>query len=175
MILLSDHAIKTALGGQTLVGGLDVHVCRNYFGSQINSCIINIHIPEDIACDSTTSATSDIKSVHKQYPAVFIRAPAILKTGPSIKVLSTVHARPCANAYEEVEKFMTAHAKDTNGVIVKPSITTTTNISPEYEVVIAVQKDNILATAFHPELTIPPDLRWHQHFVNMVNQHVGNK
>jgi len=35
MILLSDHAIKQASGGQTLMGGLDVHVCRNYFGSQV--------------------------------------------------------------------------------------------------------------------------------------------
>lgn len=37
MILLSDHALKQAVGGQSLVGGLDVHVCRNYFGSQVNS------------------------------------------------------------------------------------------------------------------------------------------
>jgi glutamine amidotransferase PdxT len=36
MILLSDHAIKQSSGGQSLVGGLDVHVCRNYFGSQVS-------------------------------------------------------------------------------------------------------------------------------------------
>ena len=35
MILLSDHAIKQSSGGQSLLGGLDVHVCRNYFGSQV--------------------------------------------------------------------------------------------------------------------------------------------
>ena len=35
MILLSDHAIKKAESGQSLVGGLDVYVCRNYFGSQV--------------------------------------------------------------------------------------------------------------------------------------------
>jgi glutamine amidotransferase PdxT len=35
MILLSDHAIKKADCGQSLIGGLDVHVCRNYFGSQV--------------------------------------------------------------------------------------------------------------------------------------------
>ena len=37
MILLSNHAIKQAEGGQSLVGGLDVEVCRNYFGSQVLS------------------------------------------------------------------------------------------------------------------------------------------
>jgi glutamine amidotransferase PdxT len=35
MILLSNHAIKKAESGQSLVGGLDVYVCRNYFGSQV--------------------------------------------------------------------------------------------------------------------------------------------
>jgi 5'-phosphate synthase pdxT subunit len=36
MILLSNHAIKQKEGGQSLIGGLDVKVCRNYFGSQVN-------------------------------------------------------------------------------------------------------------------------------------------
>lgn len=39
MILLSDHALKQATGGQSLVGGLDVHVCRNYFGSQVTQLL----------------------------------------------------------------------------------------------------------------------------------------
>ena len=39
MILLSDYAIKQANGGQSLVGGLDVQVCRNYFGSQVTFII----------------------------------------------------------------------------------------------------------------------------------------
>lgn len=37
MILLSDHAIKQREGGQSLIGGLDVEVCRNYFGSQVRN------------------------------------------------------------------------------------------------------------------------------------------
>ncbi len=35
MILLSDKAVMQKNGGQALVGGLDVEVCRNYFGSQV--------------------------------------------------------------------------------------------------------------------------------------------
>jgi len=44
MILLSDHAIKKAESGQSLVGGLDVYVCRNYFGSQVCMFSNSIHI-----------------------------------------------------------------------------------------------------------------------------------
>eukprot|EP00051_Salpingoeca_urceolata_P012173 m.151051 g.151051 ORF g.151051 m.151051 type:complete len:237 (-) comp17399_c0_seq2:35-745(-) len=36
-------------------------------------------------------------------------------------------------------------------------------------IVAAQQADKILVTAFHPELT--SDLRWHQHFVDMVAKH----
>lgn len=43
MILLSDHAIKQREGGQSLIGGLDVEVCRNYFGSQVrNSYLLRL-------------------------------------------------------------------------------------------------------------------------------------
>lgn len=35
MILLSDKAVMQKDGGQALVGGLDVEVCRNFFGSQV--------------------------------------------------------------------------------------------------------------------------------------------
>jgi 5'-phosphate synthase pdxT subunit len=35
-------------------------------------------------------------------------------------------------------------------------------------VICAVRKDNVLCTAFHPELT--RDIRWHEYFVNMVRE-----
>jgi len=34
------------------------------------------------------------------------------------------------------------------------------------EVICAVQKKNILCTAFHPEIT--EDLRWHQYFLEQI-------
>ena len=121
---------------------------------------------------------------------MFIRAPAILQTGSSVKVLSTVVAPACANAHEEVEKFMSSCSSQTNNNSTNNTDTATAangngNIarkidhsnpsSPDYEVVIAVQKENILATAFHPELTIPPDLRWHKYFLNIVKNSKINK
>lgn len=36
------------------------------------------------------------------------------------------------------------------------------------EVVVAVQQGNMMATAFHPELT--EDVRWHVHFMQMILQ-----
>jgi 5'-phosphate synthase pdxT subunit len=35
MILLADRAVMQKAGGQPLIGGLDVEVCRNFFGSQV--------------------------------------------------------------------------------------------------------------------------------------------
>lgn len=40
------------------------------------------------------------------------------------------------------------------------------------EVIVAVQQGNLLATAFHPELT--NDLRWHAYFVSQVTHHASS-
>ena len=62
MILLSDHCIKQAENGQSLVGGLDAHICRNYFGSQIHSCRLSIDVDPkaalEINCNSSSSSSS---------------------------------------------------------------------------------------------------------------------
>jgi hypothetical protein len=41
----------------------------------------------------------------------------------------------------------------------------------EMEVIVAVQQENLLATAFHPELT--EERWWHQYFVDMVRRARG--
>lgn len=47
--------------------------------------------------------------------------------------------------------------------IVLPGASEETNAR---EVICAVQKGNLLCTAFHPELTSDP--RWHEYFLNIV-------
>lgn len=90
MILLSDHAIKQKEGGQSLIGGLDVEVCRNYFGSQVSSSIaiyvITVFISfEKIHSCAVTIPVKDASILpssddnQSAFNAVFIRAPAILK------------------------------------------------------------------------------------------------
>ena len=73
MILLADHAVGQKQGGQPLIGGLDVTVNRNYFGRQNQSFEVLLEAP----------ALGDVP-----FRAVFIRAPAILETGPTVQVLA---------------------------------------------------------------------------------------
>ena len=70
------------------------------------------------------------------YDAVFIRAPAIISVGEEIEVLSRVATAMPADGSD---------AKD---------------------VIIAARKDNILVTAFHPEITT--DTHWHQYFIETI-------
>ncbi|KAI3511768.1 hypothetical protein L1887_18926 [Cichorium endivia] len=75
------------------------------------------------------------------FRAVFIRAPAILEVGPDVEVLASISIRSTQ--------------------IVDPS----QESEPDSKVIVAVKQGNLLATAFHPELTI--DSRWHSYFVKM--------
>lgn len=159
MILLSNTAIKSKDGGQSLVGGLDVQVCRNYFGSQIASCQIPLPVPEEVAIPSAADGddkdgeASSSAATRAPFPAVFIRAPAILTVGDSVKVLCKLRAKPQRAAMEEVRRVLGA-PEDSD------------DFCPE--IIVAAQSGNILATAFHPELT--DDDRWHRYFLKMVSE-----
>lgn len=122
MIMLSQQAKHAEEGGQTLIGGLDVEVSRNFFGAQVHSFEMLVAGPPGYDT--------------KPYNAVFIRAPAIISVGEEIEVLSRV-----------------VNAKPADG-------------SDPVDVIIAARKDNILVTAFHPEIT--NDARWHQYFVETI-------
>jgi pyridoxal 5'-phosphate synthase pdxT subunit len=73
------------------------------------------------------------------YHAVFIRAPWVERVGPDTEVLGRVDPHPPPQN----------HISQTGRIV-------------------AVRQRNLLATAFHPELT--PDLRVHRYFVEMVRQ-----
>ncbi|DAZ97949.1 TPA: hypothetical protein N0F65_006374 [Lagenidium giganteum] len=122
MIMLSTSVKHGEDGGQTLIGGLDVQVSRNFFGSQVRSFEMGISGPPGYG--------------EEPYNAVFIRGPAIVSVGESIEPLSQMH---CANPADG---------------------------SDPTDVIVAARKENILVTAFHPELT--SDTRWHRYFVESV-------
>lgn len=65
-----------------------------------------------------------------RFRAVFIRAPAVMDVGPNVQVLATYTLSP--------EERAAAAGRDS--------------------VVVAVRRDQLFATAFHPELT--GDVRW---------------
>ncbi len=89
---------------------LDVTVRRNAFGRQVDSAEVPLQIPALGA---------------EPFPAVFIRAPWIERTGPRVETLAE---------------------RDGHGVMVR--------------------EQNVLGTAFHPELT--GDDRVHAYFLGMV-------
>lgn len=102
------------IGGpdQPLIGVMDIKVCRNAFGRQVDSFEADLAIPALGA---------------EPFRAVFIRAPVIESVGEGVEVLARLD----------------------DGRIV------------------AARERNLLASAFHPELTT--DRRLHQYFLSMFN------
>jgi 5'-phosphate synthase pdxT subunit len=194
MILLAEKCVGTSAviqDGQALIGGMDVLVCRNYFGSQISS--FEMATPPPPGSPDLTS-----------YPGVFIRAPAILSVGLDVQVLGKVVATPCRQAavvlkelehkiangenvvkmgvvdalerrdgqgifYKEVRREDDGEEKKDIDVSAKIELPGAADESNAREVICAARKGNKLCTAFHPELT--KDFRWHTYFRGMVEEY----
>ncbi|CAM9786226.1 unnamed protein product [Laminaria digitata] len=198
MILLSDHALMMKKGGQALVGGLNVEICRNYFGAQKSS----FEIPLDTSALGlgATDEKGGEGSSPGPYPAVFIRAPAILEVGPGVDVLCKVRARPCnkavnvmnaqlqaqdaaekeggagAGAGDEGDEVPAAKRRRLAAFFVQSdSAAAEAGAGADGleapEVIVAIRKGNIVGTSFHPELT--NDARWHKYFVELVKEAVA--
>lgn len=73
LIFLADEVLGQKEGGQELVGGLDISVRRNYFGSQTDSF--------ETELNATFAPGRAINTL-------FIRAPVVVRTGPAVQVLS---------------------------------------------------------------------------------------
>lgn len=165
MILLSDHAVKQCEGGQSLVGGLDAKVCRNFFGSQIQSAEYEI----TGTFLNSKEAFDEKEQDGGKFIAVFIRAPAILTVGPSVDILATIRAVPHDSVKVQVRATLedsVVTPKDSEDIIQDGLLENQVNASEALEVIVAARQQNILATAFHPELTC--DVRWHKYFCRMV-------
>ena len=122
MIMLAD-SIANPIGGQQSFGGLDVTVQRNAFGSQVDSFETALEVPGVSG-----------EPVH----AVFIRAPAVLRSGGEVQVLASVPA-------SRLESGRPAKAGP---------------------VPVAVRQGNLLATSFHPEVT--GDWSFHRYFLERL-------
>jgi 5'-phosphate synthase pdxT subunit len=140
LIFLADKAVGQKIGGQELVGGLDCTVHRNFFGSQIQSFEAELEIPEVVATEGGPL----------NFRGVFIRAPAILEVGPNVEVLADI----------SVASNVTVNADS-------PRDSRTEESGFQKKVIVAVKQGNLLATAFHPELTA--DSRWHSYFLKMMD------
>lgn len=144
LIFLSDRATGQKIGGQSVLGGLDVITHRNFFGSQLESA----ERPVDLC---GPMATGKGKS-NPAFRHAFIRAPAVIQVGADVQVLATL-------ASHERESALLREQYETDGI----------EKGDASRVIVGVQQGSILATSFHPELT--DDLGWHEHFLRMVSEH----
>jgi len=128
------------IGGldQPLLGLMDITVKRNAFGSQLDSFEADLEVPAFEKELSGPVGTGDVP-----FHAVFIRAPVIERIGP------------------EAEEIALIPGKEEN----QPDFS---QKGPGHDVIVAARQDNLLATAFHPELT--PDRRFHQLFLKMAER-----
>lgn len=65
-----------SLYGDTHIGGIDINTCRNFFGRQSKSFEIS---------------TKSSNPVFDNFPALFIRAPAIVSASKEVEILGTIH------------------------------------------------------------------------------------
>lgn len=128
-ILLSNQVTAQKLGGQPLIGGMDISVQRNYFGRQVAS------FEADLALDAL-----DMKS--KPFPGIFIRAPAILdvlqpndSSKPPVKILGQI-ANPNKAAEQPETIVVAAQQGNMVATIFHPELTTDTRFH-EYFVEVA--------------------------------------
>jgi len=151
LILLSDDVVNalapTTPGGDVpepvakrckygdQMGGLNLQTCRNYFGSQRRSF--------EAAVQVDSKANTLAREAFADYPAVFIRAPGILKVGEGVRPLASVSCH---------------HADDVEAVAAGGTA------KRDASVVVAAESDRFLVTCFHPELT--SDDRVHKYFID---------
>ena len=194
MILLAEKCVGASAvitQGQALIGGVDITVCRNYFGSQISSFEMATPPPPP----KNEQVETTVNDSAAAFPGVFIRAPAILAAGPDVTVLGRVHATPrrqAAITLDELERkikdgesvlqhLSVVDALDrSHGGLQYKMVSNPAAVGSDEEdvvrlpgaaeggsarhVICAVRKKHLLCTAFHPELT--DDYRWHEYFVN---------
>ncbi len=146
MILLAQD-----IGGlnQPLLGLMDIKVKRNGFGSQLDSFEADLNIPT-LDLDLATEAAQPYPAAGRPFPGVFIRAPFIEKVGPKAEELSRLEGE----AAHKAQPNLLASGLNGNEQVAA--------------IIVAARQDNLLATAFHPELTGDP--RFHQLFLRMAEE-----
>ena len=137
MILLADR-VSGSGEGQIFLGGMDVSVQRNYFGSQVSSSVTAVCLSPALLEDLKQNESAEVIDAEGLPCGVFIRAPAIVSLGSSATGLAWV-ALPASGTTGSVETM---------------------------PICVAASQGSLLATAFHPELT--SQRSFHRLFMRMV-------
>jgi 5'-phosphate synthase pdxT subunit len=130
---------------QRSFGALDVVVRRNGFGRQLQSFEAVVDVGDCLGGPGGRDGASPVGAPPLAptlpLPAVFIRAPMVVKSDPQVEVLGWLH------------REVSGHGEAVGIVGIEGS-------TP-----VLVRQGNVLASVFHPELT--PDRRIHRLFVEM--------
>ncbi|KAF3158648.1 hypothetical protein TWF225_001276 [Orbilia oligospora] len=173
MILLAEEANRTKKGGQELIGGLDVRVKRNHFGSQTESFSTPLSLP--FLGDSTP------------FYGYFIRAPIVEHILPPTTPASSLEnntadtvTAPSKKPINDVAASFTSPDEVKILGRLTPSKLTTTEedaklgiTSPSEGRIVAVEQGNCFGTSFHPELG--SDIRIHKWWLEKVVEKVETK
>lgn len=170
LILVANQASGARKGGQELLGGLDVSVARNHFGSQTDSFAVALEIP---VLQQHLSVASNSEAGNSLFNCVFIRAPIVEainissesptvfysvfndESVPAESFLSTsVVKAPIPAGWEQIQR--------TEKVEVLATLPAELSKSGQ-ELCVAVRQGRIIGTSFHPELT--EDTRLHQWWI----------
>ncbi|KAL2190351.1 SNO glutamine amidotransferase [Thermothelomyces heterothallicus CBS 203.75] len=152
LIMLAEQAAATKQGGQELVGGLDVRVLRNRYGTQLQSFVAEL----DLAFLGEGAAP---------FKAVFIRAPVVERVmiaseekeqgqeeeGEAGSVASQGKGQGKGAPVEVLGVYRGQGMQEQAG---------------EKGDIVAVRQGNIFGTSFHPELT--DDVRIHVWWLRQV-------
>ncbi len=101
MILLADR-ITDAAPGQAGLGGIDMTVCRNAFGRQVDSFEADLDV-------------SGLAPPSPALHAVFIRAPGVVDVGPDVEILARLPARDTIVAVRQGPLVATAFHPEVGG------------------------------------------------------------
>jgi 5'-phosphate synthase pdxT subunit len=138
LVMLAEEVSATKQGGQELVGGLDVRVLRNKFGTQLQSFVAGLEL------DFLEEEEKTEEKAAEPFKAVFIRAPVV----------------------EEVNIGKQQRGGESPPVEVLGVYQQQTQGEEDSKDVVAVRQGNVFGTSFHPELT--DDARIHVWWLRQV-------
>ncbi|EIN04305.1 SNO glutamine amidotransferase [Punctularia strigosozonata HHB-11173 SS5] len=135
-ILLSERAEGTKKGGQELLGGVNISIARNGWGSQIESF-------------EAPLLSDDLKEADRPFTGVFIRAPVILSVSPTPE-----------HPIQIISRLPADHLPRTGD----PALEEEDDTDPrDPRTIVALRQGRHMVTTFHPELT--NDNRFHEYFL----------
>ncbi|GAB1319682.1 Senecionine N-oxygenase [Madurella fahalii] len=142
LVMLAEQASATKQGGQELIGGLDVRVLRNRYGSQVQSFVADLDLP--------FLGGGPGGERERPFRGVFIRAPVVEEViAPAADAAAAGgDGKGRRGPVEVLGVYRSGEKKDGEGDIV------------------AVRQGNVFGTSFHPELT--EDVRIHVWWLRQV-------